>query len=42
MERLQALAKARELRVSFISGDVHLAAVGRLYSRPKVAHALPA
>lgn len=36
VERLQALARARQLRVSFISGDVHLAAVGRLYTRPKV------
>lgn len=36
VERLQAVARARQARVSFMSGDVHVAAVGRLYSRPKV------
>ena len=35
VKRLQHLARARGLRVSFISGDVHVCAVGRLYSRPK-------
>jgi hypothetical protein len=40
IERLQGLAKGRQLRVSFISGDVHLAAVGRLYTRPKVRRAV--
>ena len=35
VKRLQHLARARRLRVSFISGDVHVCAVGRLYSRPK-------
>ena len=33
---LQNVAKAREARISFISGDVHCCAIGRLYSRPKV------
>lgn len=36
VESLQAVAKAREARVSFISGDVHCAGIGRLYSHPKV------
>ncbi|GBF95465.1 hypothetical protein Rsub_07815 [Raphidocelis subcapitata] len=31
------LAKIKNLRVSFISGDVHLATTGRLYSYPKPA-----
>ena len=30
-------AAPRQWRVSFISGDVHLAAAGRLYSFPKTA-----
>ncbi|BDA46401.1 Uncharacterized protein YGR266W [Coccomyxa sp. Obi] len=38
VERLQAVAKRREARISFISGDVHCAGIGRLYSRPKMAH----
>ncbi|KAK9838336.1 hypothetical protein WJX81_005496 [Elliptochloris bilobata] len=38
IKRLQHLARARGLRVSFISGDVHVCAVGRLYSRPKLKH----
>lgn len=41
VERLQAVAKAREARVSFLSGDVHCGGVGRLYSRPKVGSAHP-
>ena len=36
VERLQAVARSRQARVSFMSGDVHVAAVGRFYSRPKV------
>ena len=40
VERLQQVAKAREARVSFVSGDVHVGGIGRLYSRPKVPHDL--
>jgi len=36
IEHLQMLAKAKKLRISIISGDVHLAATGRLYSYPKM------
>ncbi len=36
VERLQAVAKARQARISFVSGDVHVAGIGRLYTRPKV------
>ncbi len=36
VEQLQQVAKTREARISFVSGDVHCCAVGRLYSRPKV------
>jgi hypothetical protein len=32
----QDIAKDRQVRVTFISGDVHLASVGRLYSYPKM------
>ncbi|KAI8466328.1 MAG: hypothetical protein J3K34DRAFT_485023 [Monoraphidium minutum] len=35
IEHLQMLAKIKNLRVSLISGDVHLATTGRLYSWPK-------
>jgi hypothetical protein len=35
IEHLQMLSKAKHLRISIISGDVHLAATGRLYSHPK-------
>ncbi|DBB15612.1 TPA: hypothetical protein ACH3X3_003824 [Trebouxia sp. C0006] len=34
--RLQNLAKAKNVRVSFVGGDVHVAGVGRLYTQPKV------
>lgn len=34
--RLQNLAKAKSIRVSFVGGDVHCAAIGRLYTHPKV------
>ncbi len=40
IKRLQHLARARRLRISFISGDVHAASVGRLYSRPKARRRL--
>lgn len=34
--RLQNLAKAKNIRVSFVGGDVHVAGVGRLYTQPKI------
>lgn len=34
--RLQNLAKAKSVRVSFVGGDVHVAGVGRLYTQSKV------
>ncbi|DBA98627.1 TPA: hypothetical protein ACH3X1_014416 [Trebouxia sp. C0004] len=34
--RLQNLAKTKNVRVSFVGGDVHVAGVGRLYTQPKV------
>ena len=42
VERLQQIAKAREVRVSFVSGDVHVGGVGRMYTRPKVSKAFRA
>ena len=39
VERLQAVARERQARGSFMSGDVHVAGVGRFYSRPKVGAA---
>jgi len=33
--RLQALAKQHDIRISILSGDVHLAAIGRFYSNPE-------
>ncbi|TKA69367.1 hypothetical protein B0A55_06155 [Friedmanniomyces simplex] len=37
VERLQVLAKEHSIRVSILGGDVHLAAMGRFYSNPKLA-----
>ena len=34
--RLQALAREYDVRVTILSGDVHLAAVGRFYSNPSL------
>nr|POE71374.1 uncharacterized protein CFP56_62469 [Quercus suber] len=34
--RLQHLAKQHDVRVSILGGDVHLAALGRFYSNPKL------
>ena len=34
--RLQLLAQAHSVRVTFLGGDVHLAAAGRFYSKPKL------
>ncbi|OJJ38608.1 hypothetical protein ASPWEDRAFT_337290 [Aspergillus wentii DTO 134E9] len=34
--RLQDLAKANNIRVTILGGDVHLAAIGRFYSHPKL------
>ena len=38
VEGFQQLAIDRQLRISFISGDVHCAALGRFYSYPKMQH----
>ncbi|KAI1922232.1 hypothetical protein LOZ12_000601 [Ophidiomyces ophidiicola] len=35
VQRLQAIAERHSVRVTFLGGDVHLAAIGRFYSRPK-------
>ena len=37
IERCQEVASAQCIRFSFLSGDVHVCAAGRLYSDPKVA-----
>lgn len=37
VQRLQDFAQAHSVRVTILGGDVHLAAVGRFYSRPKLA-----
>ncbi|KAJ5212669.1 uncharacterized protein N7498_004315 [Penicillium cinerascens] len=36
IQRLQELARAHSVRVTILGGDVHLAAVGRFYSKPKL------
>jgi hypothetical protein len=36
MQRLQKFAKEHSIRVSILGGDVHLAAIGRFYSNPKL------
>jgi hypothetical protein len=36
IERLQNLAKVHSVRISILGGDVHLAALGRFYSNPKL------
>lgn len=36
IHRLQELARANSMRVTILGGDVHLAAVGRFYSNPKL------
>ncbi|KAJ5777202.1 Alkaline phosphatase D-like protein [Penicillium odoratum] len=36
VERLQELARANSVRVTILGGDVHLAAIGRFYSHPKL------
>lgn len=36
VQRLQELARAHSVRVTILGGDVHLAAIGRFYSNPKV------
>ncbi|KAF2456773.1 hypothetical protein BDY21DRAFT_287250 [Lineolata rhizophorae] len=36
MHRLQELAKQHSVRVTILGGDVHLAALGRFYSKPKL------
>ena len=37
VERLQTIAKEYNVRVTILGGDVHLAALGRFYSSPKLA-----
>jgi len=34
--KLQALAKKHSVRITILGGDVHLAAIGRFYSNPKI------
>ncbi|KAL9103783.1 MAG: hypothetical protein Q9163_001192 [Psora crenata] len=36
MLRLQSLAEEHNVRITILGGDVHLAAVGRFYSKPKL------
>lgn len=36
MLRLQALGEAHNIRITILGGDVHLAALGRFYSNPKL------
>ncbi|KAF2838685.1 hypothetical protein M501DRAFT_934481 [Patellaria atrata CBS 101060] len=36
VQSLQKLSKERNVRISILSGDVHLAAIGRFYSNPKL------
>lgn len=36
VHRFQQLAQEKQLRITFLSGDVHLAAVGRFYTHPKL------
>eukprot|EP00884_Botryococcus_braunii_P001168 jgi/Botrbrau1/11051/Bobra.92_2s0022.1 len=38
IRRLQHFSSQQEVRVSFLSGDVHVCAAGRLYSKPKMKH----
>lgn len=33
--RLQTFAQTRHIRVTFVSGDVHVGGLGRLYTHPK-------
>lgn len=39
VEQLQKISKDYSVRISFLGGDVHLAAVGRFYSNPR--HGIP-
>ncbi|CAG8227205.1 unnamed protein product [Penicillium salamii] len=36
VQRLQELARSNSMRVTILGGDVHLAAIGRFYSNPKL------
>ena len=36
IQRLQELGRANSMRVTILGGDVHLAAIGRFYSNPKL------
>ena len=42
IQNLQSVAKKRSVRVSFLGGDVHVCAVGRFYTHPKVEDHLTA
>jgi hypothetical protein len=37
IQRLQLLSKQQNVRITILGGDVHLAAIGRFYSSPKLA-----
>lgn len=37
VQRLQTLARDHSIRISILGGDVHLAALGRFYSNPKLS-----
>jgi hypothetical protein len=36
VERLQEFAAEKQIRITILSGDVHLAAVGRFFSAPRL------
>lgn len=36
VKRLQGIAQSRHIRMTFVSGDVHVGGLGRLYSHPKM------
>lgn len=36
VRRLQSIAQRKSIRMTFVSGDVHVGGLGRLYSHPKV------
>ena len=41
IEKCQEISAAQCIRISFLSGDVHVCAAGRLYSNPKVPPTFP-
>lgn len=36
VKRLQGIAQTRHIRMTFVSGDVHVGGLGRLYTHPKL------